>query len=78
MLSVVKKAEQDEGLVIRLFNPSRAEGTDSVISFKAEVEKSEEVNLNEEAIRELEPKDGTFSMTHHHCQQKSYKVHLKQ
>ncbi|WNB92652.1 mannosylglycerate hydrolase [Bacillus sp. NEB1478] len=77
VLSVVKKSEKDEGLIVRLFNPSRTNELNSCLTFNAEVQKSEEVNLNEETIQNIDCIEGKYTIKHNHCSQKTYKFYIE-
>ena len=61
VLSSVKKAEDSDGLVLRLFNPTEAtqEGT---VTFGLPVTNAWELNLIEKRGEEIELKDGAVSL----------------
>lgn len=52
-LSVVKKAEREEGVVVRIFNPSRTNKNSTVLTFFKEVKSATLTNLNEEPKQDL-------------------------
>lgn len=76
VLSVVKKAEKDDGLIVRLFNPSRIRHASSRIVLNLPASRCEEVNLNEDFIKTLEPEQDAYTMKHGICSQKTYKFYL--
>jgi mannosylglycerate hydrolase len=75
VLSVVKKSETDEGIIVRLFNPSRTKKLNSRLTFHTDVDKSEEVNLNEEKLKDLQIEEGQYTLKHNYCSQKTYKFY---
>jgi mannosylglycerate hydrolase len=54
VLSVVKKAENENGIVIRLFNPSRVSNVNATLKFNENVASAHLLNLNEDQLHPME------------------------
>jgi mannosylglycerate hydrolase len=54
VLSVVKKAENENGIVIRLFNPSRVSNANATLKFNENVASAHLLNLNEDQLHPME------------------------
>lgn len=59
--SIIKCAEADEGIIVRVFNPSEAETCADIVCSK-KMKKAERVNLNEETQEELSVCDNRISI----------------
>ena len=54
VLSVIKKAEREDAVVVRLFNPSRVNKNDVTVEFNKPIKHAKLINLNEEVLEDLE------------------------
>lgn len=61
VLSVLKKAEKDDALVLRFFNPTEAE-IDASYTVNPSIDQPQEVNLNEKALAPLQLQDNQFTI----------------
>lgn len=59
VLSVLKKAEKEDALVLRFFNPTEAE-IDASYTVNPTIDQPQEVNLNEKAVAPLQLEDNLF------------------
>jgi mannosylglycerate hydrolase len=50
----VKKAEKEDALIVRVFNPSRTQENDTVLSFYKNIKEAHITNLNEEIQSSVE------------------------
>ncbi|MGL5381012.1 glycoside hydrolase family 38 C-terminal domain-containing protein [Clostridium sp.] len=80
IVSAVKKAEESDDIVVRLYESEGKAGTKANISLPAEIESIEEVNLLEEPITNTstEFNGNTFSTELKKHEIKTYKVKLKE
>jgi mannosylglycerate hydrolase len=61
VLSVLKKAEKEDALVLRFFNPTEAE-IDASYTVNPTIDQPQEVNLNEKASAPLQLQDNQFTI----------------
>lgn len=61
-LSVVKKAEREDALVVRVFNPSRTRNNDTTLTFFRNVKEAKLVNLNEEVLDSLKVENNSIDL----------------
>ncbi len=74
VISVLKKAEDDDALVLRMYNPSETEQLSDGISFTNNVKEWTEVMLDETVkVDAEEVKDGSIG-TLTQCQAKTFKA----
>ncbi len=61
VVSAIKKAQRDNSLVVRVFNPSPS-ATNAAFTFRRPIRKVDLVDLNELAIEKVASKGSSFSL----------------